>query len=445
MTHLKHNIYLKIGIIIFLVIILMLPTALIKGLIRERQGLQAEALTEVSNKWGREQTITGPVLTIPYDRFVKHKDKEGNVTKIDRYKEFLHFMPDQLNIDGALNPERLHRGIHEIVVYDSDLKLNGSFTNIDLEQFDIPTENIHLDKAFVTLGITDLRGIEEQVWLHWNGKKKLFKPGIADNGLIKRGIHASVVIDSTTNKNFKFSIPLDIKGSRNIQFAPVGKSTVVKLNSKWSSPSFGGEFLPDHRSVSKDGFTAEWKILNLNRSFPQSWRGKRYSVNESHFGVELLLPVDNYRKNMRVAKYGLLIITFTFLVFFFIEILNKVFIHPIQYCLVGLALVIFFTLLLSISEHFTFNRAYMIATIATVGLVASYIRSILRSWPLAFLTGVLILLQYGFVYTLIQLEDYSLLMGSVGIFAILALVMYLSRKIDWYEIKLGGTAEKIDS
>jgi inner membrane protein len=208
----------------------------------------------------------------------------------------------------------------------------------------------------------------------------------------------------------------------------------VRLESPWDTPSFSGSFLPREREVRKDGFSASWRVLHLNRNYSQSWKGSKYKVEPSAFGVRFLLAVDEYQKSTRAAKYAVMFIGITFLMYFMMEVLGTRAIHPIQYLLVGLALLVFYTLLLAISEHIPFGYAYLIASAAIIGQITLYSRSVLgRLSLMGIVAGVLVIL-YGFLYIVLQLEDYALLLGSVGIFAILALVMYLTRKVDWYNV-----------
>jgi len=226
-----------------------------------------------------------------------------------------------------------------------------------------------------------------------------------------------------------------------LYFTPVGKVTDVNISSSWKNPSFNGAFLPDKRTINSNGFEANWNILNLNRNFPQIWIGGNYSVNESAFGIDLLVPVDNYQKSYRSVNYAILIICFTFLVFFFIEILNKKLIHPVQYILVGISLVIFFILLISISEHLDFNNAFIISAVATLMCIGGYVKAILKSWKLMFLIMGELLILYTFIFVIIQLQDLALLIGSIGVFLVVGLVMFLSRKIDWYNLNLSEKKE----
>lgn len=436
MKNLKFNLLFKTTVIVVIGLLLLIPAAMIEGLIQEREGRQQDAVLEVSSKWGLEQTLTGPVLSIPYYKYSKRISNKDSAEMIVQIKEYMHFLPDHLIVAGNIQPEKRYRGIYEIVVYNSNIKFSGSFSAIDFKKFDIPLKDIMFDKASVSVGIDDLKGIEKQIDLNWNNQSISFNPGTVSNDIFSSGINADVDIKIDDNTVYDFDFSLDLKGSQLLHFIPVGKVTDINLTSKWLSPSFNGAFLPDSRNVDKNGFSAHWNILHLNRNFPQSWTGSQYSVKESAFGVDLLVPVDNYQKTTRTIKYAILFIALTFMVFFFVEILNKKFIHPIQYILVGFALIIFFSLLLALTEHIKFNYAFIVSAIATLALVTAYVKAILKSNNLTFLiTGVLAIL-YTFIFVIIQLQDFALLIGSIGLFIILGIVMYFSRKIDWYNINL---------
>ena len=392
-------------------------------------------LKKVSEKWGNGQTITGPFLSIPYDRYIKRQLPKDTTVTYTKTTEWLHILPENLEINGSISPEKRYRGIYEVVVYESDLKISGNFISSNINTYDIPHEHIHFDKTSLNIGITDLKGIEKQITLNWNKTTIPFNSSTSTKDIVVKGINAPVnyKLDST---DFNFSLDLQLKGSQNIYFIPVGKTTDVNLKSDWPTPSFAGTFLPDSRTIDNNGFTANWNILHLNRDFPQSWIGKNRKVKESIFGANLLLPVDNYKKSHRVARYSILFLVLTFLVFFFVEVLNKVFIHPIQYLLVGIALIIFYSLLLSFSEHFKFNIAYILSSVLTLSLITGYTSAILKSKNIGLLLLGILSILYTFIFTIMQLEDYALLIGSLGIFIILGIVMYYSRKIDWYELNL---------
>jgi inner membrane protein len=436
---LKNNIYFKIGTIVVIALLLLIPTSMIKILIHEREAIQREAIREVSSKWAEEQTISGPFISIPYYRYVKEISAKDSTEQIVQIKDYIHILPSELKISGNLNPEKRQRGIYEIVVYNSKLEIDGIFNNLDIKALEIEPENILYDKAEFVVGINDLRGIEKEVNLSWNNDKISFNPGVSSNDIVSSGINALININPNDSSSYNFNLSLDLKGSQLLYFTPVGKVTDIDLASDWANPSFNGAFLPDTREVTTKGFTANWNILHLNRNYPQIWTSNRYSISESSFGIDLLLPVDNYQKTYRSIRYAILFITFTFLVFFFIEVFKKVFIHPIQYILVGVSLIVFFTLLLSISEHLNYNFSFIISAIATLALIAGYVRAILSSTKLALLISGILTVLYAFIFVIIQLQDYALLIGSIGIFVILGLVMYFSRKIDWYSLKLGET------
>jgi inner membrane protein len=433
----RNTVMIKAVFIAIITLLLLIPAAMISNLVYERQNTKNEAINEIGEKWGKEQTLTGPFLTIPFTKHIKrYSPKDSTDVWIER-TDYLNMLPENLNVSGSIAPEKRYRGIFEVIVYNSDISLDGDFSTLNIKDFDIETKDLHLDNAFLSIGISDLRGIEEQIDLKWGENTKVFNPGTITTNIISSGINAPLNISVNSNGDIlsePFAFNLKLKGSEYLRFVPVGKITDVELKSDWNTPSFDGAFLPDHRTVSDSGFVASWNVLHLNRNYPQAWLNSEHRVQESAFGVDLLLPVDNYKKSERSIKYAILFIGLTFLVFFFIEIINKKRVHPIQYILVGLALCLFYTLLLSISEHSTFNFAYLISSVLTIGLISAYTKTVLKSNSLTGLMSGILTILYLFIYVIIQLEDYALLMGSIGLFIILALVMYFSRKIDWYEI-----------
>ena len=326
----------------------------------------------------------------------------------------------------------MERGIYKIVVYESALDVKGSFIDFDFKNLGIDEDDVHFDKAVLNFGISDLKGIESQVELNWNDDKVLFNSGVSTSDVISVGINSNVDVSNKDLALHEFSFKLNLKGSQYLYFVPMGKTTDIEIKSNWTTPSFTGEYLPDDRDTDKNGFEAKWNVLNLNRNYPQSWIEDNYDVSNTKFGTDLLLPVDDYKKSYRVARYSILFIVLTFMVFFFVEVMNKVFIHPIQYLLVGISLVVFYTLLLSFSEHMLFNWAYLLAAGLTLTLITGYTAAILKSIKLSLLVSGVLLILYTFIFTIMQLEDYALLIGSVGMFLILAIVMFFSRKIDWY-------------
>jgi inner membrane protein len=291
-----------------------------------------------------------------------------------------------------------------------------------------------MHEAFVCIGLNDFRGIEDQLSLSWNDSSHIFNAGMPDDHIIKNGLHTPVALnDNDLTKSNTFKLQLHLRGSENLSFTPVGKTTDVHFTSAWTNPSFDGSFLPvTTPQITEKGFSAEWKVQHLNRNYPQCWKDGNYNIADSRFGITLLQPVDSYSKTMRSVKYAILFIALTFGLYFFLEILQKRTVHPIQYVLVGLALSIFYTLLLSISEYIQFNIAYSIAAAATVALITLYTKSVFHKWKIAMLFGVMLTTLYTFIFILLQLQDGALLFGSIGLFIVLAVVMYYSRKINWY-------------
>ena len=434
MSRIKNNLYFTIGGIVLIALLLLIPTGMIKSIIYEREQTQREAIDEVSEKWGGAQTLQGPVLTIPYTRYVKEIDKATGKETLVQITERLHVLPSKLDIQASVKPDRRHRGVYEIVVYNSALHVSGAFTKLDFKDLEAKGHSFKFNEATLNAGIDDLRGIEKQIELNWEGKKLPFNPGVSNQDIFYSGINAKVSISPTDDHLYRFSFDIELKGSQQLYFTPVGKETDVVLNSDWQTPKFDGAFLPDQHKTDKAGFKAHWNVLNLNRNYPQSWTGSSYKLRDSSFGVDLKLPVDNYQKSHRSIHYAILFIGLTFLVFFFIEIFQASGIHPIQYILVGIALVVFYTLLLSISEHIRFNYAFILSALATVALISLYVRAILRSLKMSLFIAGLLSMLYIFIFVIIQLEDLALLIGSIGVFIILGLVMYFSRKIDWYNI-----------
>lgn len=423
----RNRILIKGFIIGFLILLMLIPAIFISNLVYERQSRQTEVINEVSSKWADEQTVTGPVLVVPYRQFTTSAD--GKTTTATDKTAYL--LPETLNVVAAMQPEVRHRSIFDVILYRSGMDLSGNFNLSTLNTLDIPAQNIMWQNVRLVVGLNDLRGLEEQVTLNWNGTKSTFEPGVGDNKVIKQGLNASVLIDS--NAKATFNINVKVKGSGKLYFTPVGKITEVTMSAPWQDPAFDGAYLPSETPVlTEKGFTAKWKILPGARQYPQCWKDYDPDLGKSAFGVKLLQPVDGYAKTQRSTKYAILFIALTFIIFFFLEILQKRNVHPLQYVLVGFALSIFYTLLLSISEYTGFNTAYFIATTATVSLIGMYVWNMFKNIRTAIIFTITLAGLYGYIFILIQLQDYALLFGSIGLFLMLAVIMYYSRKIDWY-------------
>lgn len=433
----KQSITLRLITIGIIILLLLIPVSMIENLIREREERQKEAIAEVSSKWGEKQTITGLVLTVPYKMNSRvYEGDKPDVFKLVESIGYAHFLPEVLELNGVISPEKRYRGIYEVIVYNSKISLTGNFSTPNFEEWNIDENDILWEDAFISLGLSDLRSIQENISVTWNNKSYFFNPGVESNDVIQNGISTRLPIIHEGNSTSKseFSVDLNFNGSTSLNFVPLGKLTKVNIESKWKDPSFVGAFLPDKREIHADGFSANWEVIHLNRSYPQYFKGTIQGINESSFGVNLIVPVDEYQKSMRSAKYAVMFITLTFLIFFFVQILNGVKIHPIQYIIVGLALCVFYTLLIALSEHITFIYSYLISSLSIISLITLYARSIFGNNKLTALICLILVILYVFIYSIIQMEDFALLMGSFGLFIVLATVMYLSRKINWYVI-----------
>ena len=423
-------------------LVLMLALSMIRSLVVERATRAKDARAEIAASWGQSQIVGGPVLIVPYR--VRYID----AGKILEAKHHAHFLPERLVARGRLLPERRHRGIFETVLYRAQLHVEGEFARPDFSGWDIAPADILWDEAILTVGISDLRGIGGNPVMQWNGGALEFSGGSGDPRLWASGLTAARPFSGApAAARIPFAMDLSLNGSEHISFYPFGRETVVELNSPWPDPSFSGAFLPESRRITDRGFSARWSISSLARSYPQKWRTNdapdfATALAPSAFSVGLFSPVSHYQQSERSVKYGALFIVLTFVTFFLYELLSPVTLHPVQYFLVGGALCVFYVLLLSISEHAPFGIAYAIASVATVSLITAYGAALLRSrLRVAGLAAVLAML-YGYLYVLLQLEDWALLMGSIGLFLILALVMYATRRVDWGTAHLGFARER---
>lgn len=432
----RNSVSLKLGIITFLVLLLLIPTGMIKSIIFERQSLNELTTEEVSAKWANSQLISGPIITIPvvYQYWKEKTEKEdGSIITVNDY---YYLLPSNLKVTGKVAPKKLKRGIYEVVVYNSKMAISGNF-DIRVNPTQSGLKEIKWDEAFITIGISDLRGVKKNVIFNWNDEALDVQSGSNIPTLIPSGITLAVSdLETQKDTSVNFNFDLDLQGSYNLSFMPAGSNTNISLESSWASPSFNGNFIPDTRDVTDQGFTASWEVLQLNRNYPEYWtgEGQEYNLSESVFGVDFMLPMDDYQKSMRSAKYAVMTIVLTFVIFFLVEILTKKRIHPFQYTLVGLSLSLFYVLLISLSEHSNFNTAYLISALAVIAMISLYSISVFKSAKHSLLLVVVLSGIYGFLFVILQLTDYALLMGSVGLTIILSVTMYFTRNINWYKI-----------
>jgi inner membrane protein len=451
----KIAVMLKMMMIGFLSLLLLIPMGMVQGVINEREQNSLSATADISRAWGGNQVVTGPILSVPYRR--------------NKQVHTLHLLPKKLHITANLKPEVRARGIFKSVVYNSKLDFQGMLNLSEANQVGhIDPKTLDWGHAIVSVGISDIRGIQELSPVQIHGKTLSFEPSAQVQGLYSSGIHIPLPVAAGVQE-VPFSFSIQLRGSETLQFVPVGADTRVNMSSNWQHPSFIGQFLPVDRTVEDSGFKAAWRVNRFARNFPQVWTDETASFPSGNYqttnypgvdvsqnsyqsyssdsargygsrqtanilGVSLLQPIDAYRESTRSAKYAILFLGLTFLTYFLLEVTLGARVHAFQYLLVGLALCLFYLLLVSISEFISFTHAYLVAAGGTITLVTAYTGAIVhkRRVPITLGMGSLLSLLYVYLYVLLQLEDMALLFGSIGLFLILAAVMFVTRRIDWY-------------
>lgn len=428
------RISIKILVMGILIVVMLIPIGMVSLLIMERESNQRTVIEEISNKWGEKQYITGPILVLPYEN---GKDNTTQKTMIN----YAYFLPDSYDVDGEINPEERKRTIFKTLVYQSTMNIKGKFAQPDYEILNLKEEQIKWQDAFFIIGITDLKGIKNKIEFNVNGKAYAVQPGIKNNNVINSGLTVNMPIDSTMQE-FEFSFDLALNGSELLYFIPVGKENRIHLSSPWKTISFDGDFLPSERTINDEGFDAKWDVFDYNRNYVQSWTGNNEILRSSVLGVNLKFEVDKYQMTMRSVKYAIIFIVLTFVVFFLVEILSQKRIHPVQYLLVSCALILFYTLLLAISEHLDFALAYLISAFATTMLITLYSKTMFRKTKQTAMMGGFLIALYTYLYIILIQENFALLFGAVGLFVALAIVMFVLRKIRWYDDEKKDIEEK---
>jgi len=451
---------MRIGLkILFMALItlgLMIPDLIIYNLSSDREDNQEETVSSISKSWSGPQLVSGPIISIPY-RYKRNNELVSGIIRI---------LPASLDAKADIDARTLTRSIYEATVYSGSVILEGNIALDELETLGISRQALQFENARVTLGIGDLKGLESVSALEF-GNEVLTLNGTNDsdiytnasqydqvfvssdsddftspqtrrnswrynndsrNGCLQAKVNLAAITDTAAVIPFKVS--LQLKGSQSIAFAPVGRENVITVTGKCKSPSFGGMFLPSDRTVKNDNFEAVWRLNSNNRDYPQAFNSNMSSeIAESAVVVNMLVPVDRYQKVDRTLKYAFLVIMLTFVTILFCEIVARTPMYMFQYLLIGLALILFYSLLLSLVEHISFGLSYFIAALLTIGMVTIYVRGVLKHSRMALLTGCILALMYAFIYVLMCLETYALLTGSIGLFIALAAVMYVSLKI----------------
>jgi inner membrane protein len=445
---------LRLLVLSFLALLLLIPVGMVRGVIEERTARRDEAVRDVAASWGGAQRIAGPRLVVPFVVRWQEPIADGKTLARER-RDVAVFLPKTLDVAGTLDPSALSRGIFDVTVYAARLTLSGAFTAPDFAPLGVAPSEVLWERAELVLDVSEVRAIDE-VALSWGKEALAFEPGGGRAQPHASAIH--VPLGGRAEHGAQFEIALSARGSESLALAPLGEKTTAQLSASWPSPSFSGAWLPAERSVSDAGFRARWTIASLGRGFPQSWLAadepvrtaqaaaravdveseSQARVGNEHaardpvtFGVRLLQPVDAYRMAERSAKYAVLFIALTFATLWLFEVLAKSPLHSVQYLLVGAALCLFFLLELSLAEHIGFGVAYALASGGVVGLVGGYAWAVLRSAGRAGVVATIVTTLYAYLFVLLTNEDYALLAGALGLFAALAAVMWLTRRVDW--------------
>ena len=427
-----------------LILLLLIPVSMIGDSIDERQRYSEQVVQEIAKNSSYSQTITGPVLVIPYKKIERYTHLNENKEKVIEERQVqgkLHFLPELLRIDSDMTTELRTLGIYRAHLYHTRNNIDGKF--LLPEQFGLGESiaDYQFEPAYIAVGISDIRGIDNSLALKWNQSTLNAEPGSQLTAL-GNGVHVKLGrVDA--GQSYIFSLALQLKGTGKFNVTPLGKETHLSMRSDWPHPSFIGNYLPVERNIQETGFNARWQTsyfsTNMAEVFAHCANGREcLPFEQSQFGVNLIDPINHYVKSDRAIKYALLFIALTFAGFFLFEILKRLQVHPVQYALVGMALAFFYLLLISLSEHIGFAPAYGISAVACVGLIGFYVSHVLQSVARAMGFTSALALLYGLLYGLLSAEDYALLMGSILLFAMLGAFMMLTRKVDWYNLNNGN-------
>ncbi|MBN1646493.1 MAG: cell envelope integrity protein CreD [Spirochaetales bacterium] len=417
---------LKVFLLFVLVLVFQGPLYSIKSLVHEREDRSNAAEIEVIGHYGGQQVISGPVLVISYREIIDDEE----------YLKTAFYTPDELQIHADMSTEIRKRGIFDVPVYSVTARMDGFFTFPDLSEFAIDPDKVVWENSYICFDLTDMRSITGDIQCTWNGAGK-----IPDGGPSKTGIYEQAVFfrpeKLEKGGKYPFGIAMNLRGGRQLNFVAMGRKNSINIVSDWTSPSFNGSRLPDTHDITDSGFTANWSVLALSRNFPDSWNSDQnvYSrIISSQFGFMLYSSLDHYLLSERSVKYGLLFIILPFICFFLFETVWKLRIHIFQYLLVGVFESLFFLLLLSLSEHTGFTPAFLTAALLTTAAISYYANVFVRDFRKTLFIAVILAISFLFLFIIIRNEDYALLIGSSGIFLIALIVMFVTRRVNWYEL-----------
>jgi inner membrane protein len=420
-------------IVASLILLILIPLGLVSNTVQERKSSREDAVQSVIASYAGPQTLTGPVLVIPYKEVIRAPDN----TQHTDVKQMLVF-PKTLSVKAEVTPNERYRGIFKVLVYEMQSRWEGTIAMPDLRQLRPSAGHVSFDvgQPFIALGVSDIRGLMAVPTLNIGGKDLTMERG-TQLASLKQGLHADIDLAADKagegERTVPFALTIPLLGAQSLSFTPVAGQNDISLSSPWRHPSFNGTFLPRTRTVSAGGFRANWSVTSYNTTARDQIAGSDDAPMES-MSVTLIDPVNVYVQTDRAVKYGVLFVLLTFAGFFMFELVKRLRIHPIQYLLVGLSLALFFLLLLSLSEHLVFSLAYLVASAACIGLLGFYLSFVLHSWKRGLGFAVALSALYAALYGLLLSEDNALILGSILLFAILAAIMVLTRRIDWYAV-----------
>ncbi|MBK8726995.1 MAG: cell envelope integrity protein CreD [Holophagaceae bacterium] len=433
----------KSFVIGFISLVLLIPLFMVLGLVETRNVRNQQVRQNVAASAAGRQQLVGPLLVATYKERITWEEKEEKTGKTTPRVEWRHrskvLVPKELQIKGEAKVEERHRGLYKAQLFHLNAKLSGVFALPADLGLPLKSPDFEPGRVTLVLGLSDLRGIRNRPVLAWGGGTHDFEPG-EDCEVVPSGIRVELgPLAASAAHEVSFEIPLELTGSEDLSIAPVAENTQVTLRSDWTSPSFAGRFLPVRHEITDKGFEATWQVFHLARNLDAIIKHEGAAPTEECFSVAFLEPVNVYLQSERAVKYGFLFVGLTFGAFFLFELLKGLRIHPVQYFLVGLALAMFFLLLISLTEHLAFLTAYLVSAGACVVLIGAYLVHALSSKlrGLGFAGGLALL--YAALYGLLASEDNALLLGAALLFLALGVVMMATRKLDWYGLSEAET------
>jgi inner membrane protein len=431
---------LKAIIVALLSLLLLVPLVMINGTIGERQAYREQAVESIGRSYAGPQSVVGPVLVLPYSEIeqVTRKDRNDlDVVTSERVHRHFFYFPKTMTVTGKVVPSERELGLYKVRVYELQSRIATAF------EATVPVDSSGtrvLGQPYVSIGLADVRGVVGNPSLRIDGRPS---PLLQGNGGHRKeaGLHSDLAaVTAGQTLAMKVELVLSLGGTETLAIAPIADSNRIDLESTWQHPHFDGSFLPRNRQIGNQGFTAHWDISSLAASTQAQYAEGTAAGEIESISLGLVDPVNIYSQVDRASKYGFLFVMLTFVGFFMFELIKRLSIHPIQYGLVGLALAIFFLLLLSLSEHVEFWVAYLVASVACIGLLGIYLSSVLRSAVRGIGFATMLTVLYAALYGLLISEDNALVLGSLMLFAILAAIMVITRKVDWYALSSGNGA-----